>query len=50
MNNQTQTIEKTIESFLDNIKLSRSISTLKTYKNAMKSFTELLFQKNISWM
>lgn len=48
MNNQTQTIEKTIDSFLDNIKLSRSVSTVKTYKNAMKSFTELLFQKNIS--
>ena len=48
MNNQIQTIEKTIDSFLDNIKLSRSISTVRTYKNAMKSFTELLFQKNIS--
>ena len=47
MNNHL-TIEKTIDSFLDNIKLSRSDNTVRTYKNAMKSFTELLFQKGIS--
>ena len=48
MTNQEYNIEKTIESFLNNIKISRSIKTVKTYENAMKSFTDLLFQKNIS--
>lgn len=42
------TINETIEMFLDNIKLSRSENTEKTYRHAMKAFLEMLDEKGIS--
>ena len=42
------TINETIEMFLDNIKLSRSENTEKTYRHAMKAFLEILDEKGIS--
>jgi len=41
------TINKTIELFLENIGLSRSGNTEKTYRNAMKAFREMLLEKGI---
>ena len=47
MGNQTYTIDQTIEMFLENISLSRSEHTEKTYRNAMNAFREMLAEKNI---
>ena len=38
-------INETIELFLENIRLSRSENTEKTYRNAMKAFLEMLTEK-----
>ena len=47
MGNQTYTINQTIEMFLENISLSRSENTEKTYRNAMNAFKEMLAENNI---
>ena len=47
MGNGPISIEKTIVMFLDNILLSRSENTERTYKNAMNAFLEMLAEKNI---
>ena len=43
----TKTIEGSIESFLENIRLTRSENTERTYKIAMKSFSEMLSENGI---
>ena len=40
-------ITKTIEMFLENIGLSRSQNTEKTYRNAMNAFVDFLTEKGI---
>ncbi|MBQ6342919.1 MAG: tyrosine-type recombinase/integrase [Anaerolineaceae bacterium] len=47
MDEKILTISGTIEMFLDNIKLSRSENTEKTYRHAMKAFLEMLDEKGI---
>lgn len=41
-------IQKSIELFIENIQLSRSENTEKTYHNAMKAFLQMLEENNIS--
>ncbi|MBQ6520647.1 MAG: tyrosine-type recombinase/integrase [Anaerolineaceae bacterium] len=48
MEKTQNTIEKTIEMFLENISLTRSENTEKTYHNAMNAFKQMLIEKNIS--
>lgn len=48
MDTSDYTIGKTIEMFLENIALSRSENTERTYRNAMNAFIEMLAEKNIS--
>lgn len=47
MDQKSISIEKTIEKFLENISLSRSSNTERTYRNAMKAFSEMLLEKGI---
>ena len=47
MSEKRLTINDTIEMFLENIKLSRSENTEKTYRHAMKAFLEMLDEKGI---
>ena len=48
MDKSDYTIGQTIEMFLENISLSRSENTERTYRNAMNAFIEMLEEKNIS--
>ena len=48
MKTDDYTIERTIEMFLENIGLSRSANTEKTYRNAMNAFLQMLAEKGIS--
>ena len=48
MKKDDYTIERTIEMFLENIGLSRSANTEKTYRNAMNAFLQMLAEKGIS--
>ena len=48
MKKDDYTIERTIEMFLENIGLSRSANTEKTYLNAMNAFLQMLAEKGIS--
>ena len=48
MANKDLNIDQTIKLFLENIGLSRSDNTERTYRNAMKAFTEMLSEKGIS--
>lgn len=48
MKTDDYTIERTIEMFLENIGLSRSANTEKTYRNAMNAFLQMLTEKGIS--
>ena len=47
MDKEQITITRTIEMFLENISLSRSENTEKTYRNAMNAFCEMLTEKGI---
>ena len=48
MTENQYTIGKTIDMFLENISLSRSENTERTYRNAMNAFKEMLSDKKIS--
>lgn len=48
MRQECYTIAQTIEMFLENISLSRSANTEKTYRNAMNAFLQMLAEKGIS--
>ena len=48
MSENQYSIGQTIDMFLENIALSRSENTERTYRNAMNAFTEMLSDKNIS--
>ena len=47
MDSNQVSIDYTIEKFLENISLSRSSNTERTYRNAMKAFKEMLLEKGI---
>ena len=48
MTEDQYTIGQTIDMFLENISLSRSENTERTYRNAMNAFKEMLSDKKIS--
>jgi site-specific recombinase XerD len=43
-----QTISKSIENYIDSIRMSRSANTTRTYQNALSSFVSVLNSKNLS--
>ena len=47
MDSNQISIDHTIEKFLENISLSRSSNTERTYRNAMNAFKEMLLEKGI---
>ncbi len=47
MTNKEISIQKSIEMFIENVGLSRSSNTEKTYKNAMKAFSQMLTENGI---
>ncbi len=47
MDSKQISIDHTIEKFLENISLSRSSNTERTYRNAMNAFKEMLLEKGI---
>ncbi len=48
MKQDDYTIAQTVEMFLENISLSRSANTERTYRNAMNAFLQMLTEKGIS--